>query len=137
VHVEAQTVPRSGAPPGPIVGAVGLLAAALAAGWFAIGLPRPVCYFREFTGIPCLTCGSTRLVESVLRGDVVAALTWNPLVFFVLLGVGVWVVVSTARWLTGRPQLRVALARNEQRVLRAAAGVAIAAGWAYLIWRAA
>ena len=114
---------------------MGLLAAALAAAWFAIGLPRPVCYFRELTGIPCLTCGSTRLVESVLRGDLLAALTWNPLIFLGLLGVGVWVVVSTTRWLLGRPPLRVALEPNEKLALRAIAAAAIVAGWAYLIWR--
>jgi len=37
-----------------------------------------VCLIKRVTGIPCPSCGSTRSVLSVLNGDIVAALLWNP-----------------------------------------------------------
>jgi len=37
-----------------------------------------VCLFKRVTGIPCPSCGSTRSVLSILKGDFAAALFWNP-----------------------------------------------------------
>ena len=41
---------------------------------------RTACPMYAVTGIPCPSCGSTRAVISVLRGDFTAALRWHPLV---------------------------------------------------------
>jgi hypothetical protein len=45
---------------------------------FAVALPG--CPLRRWTGIPCPTCGGTRAVVSLAGGDVVGALSLNPLV---------------------------------------------------------
>ena len=123
-----------GEPLGTIFGAVAAGGAALAALWLRLGLPLPVCYFHEWTGLPCPSCGATRLVESMLSGDLLGAARWNPLLFLVLAGVALWAVLSTARLLLGLPAWRVELRSGERLALRLLAGAAIAAGWAYLVW---
>jgi hypothetical protein len=47
-------------------------------------LPRlagllPGCPFKRLTGLPCLSCGTTRAALSLLRGDFSAAFHFNPL----------------------------------------------------------
>ncbi len=37
-----------------------------------------VCLFKELTTVPCPSCGSTRSVKSLVRGDVWNAFYWNP-----------------------------------------------------------
>ncbi len=37
-----------------------------------------ICLFKRITGIPCPSCGSTRSVLSILNGDLMWALLWNP-----------------------------------------------------------
>jgi len=65
-----------------------LLLAACAVGyvWLAITYNRSVshenepgvCLFKWLTNIPCPSCGSTRSVLSLLNGDILGALIWNP-----------------------------------------------------------
>ena len=43
-----------------------------------------VCLFKRITGIPCPSCGSTRSVLSLLKGDVLGALFWNPFGFILM-----------------------------------------------------
>jgi hypothetical protein len=38
-----------------------------------------LCYFKTVFGIPCPTCGSTRAVLTLLRGDFVGSLLLNPI----------------------------------------------------------
>ena len=125
---------RTGPPLGAIFGGVLLLGAALAAFWLRIGLPRPICLLREWTGLPCPTCGSTRLVEALLAGDVGAALAHNPLVFGVLVAMALWAVASAVGWLFGLRAPRVVLGAGEKLALRVGAVVVVLAGWAYLIF---
>jgi len=37
-----------------------------------------ICIFKHFTTIPCPSCGSTRSVISLLNGDILGSLLWNP-----------------------------------------------------------
>lgn len=37
------------------------------------------CIFRHVTGIPCPSCGSTRSVLSLINGNILGAIQWNPL----------------------------------------------------------
>jgi hypothetical protein len=65
-----------------------LLSGACAAGyvWLTITyfsqayhLSEPgICLFKRVTTIPCPSCGSTRSVLSLLKGDIAGALYWNP-----------------------------------------------------------
>jgi hypothetical protein len=118
-----------------VVGAVLAVGGALTAVWLRLGLPRPVCLLQEWTGVPCPTCGTTRLLEALLAGDMLGALAWNPLVFLGLTAVAGWAVLSAVRFTFGLPTWRLALSPRE----RIAAGVltvaALIGGWAWVLWR--
>ena len=51
--------------------------AAIAVGAHLLGVT--LCPLRRFLGIPCPTCGTTRAVAALLRGNVREALALNPL----------------------------------------------------------
>jgi hypothetical protein len=54
-----------------------------------------VCLFKRITGIPCPSCGSTRSVLSILNGDFVAALFWNPfglIIMSILILAPLWIL---------------------------------------------
>lgn len=53
-----------------------------------------VCPFLAVTGHHCPGCGALRSVYSLLRGDLIAALTYNPLTLLVALPFVVWVTLS-------------------------------------------
>ena len=48
-----------------------------------------ICLFKQITGIPCPSCGSTRSVLTLLHGDLIGALIWNP---FGLILMGIMVI---------------------------------------------
>jgi hypothetical protein len=64
----------------------------------------PACTFRQLTGVPCFTCGSTRAVLALKEGLVLEALDYNPLmtlgvVLFILGGIlAPWLLPKTAAW---------------------------------------
>ncbi|WP_318349878.1 DUF2752 domain-containing protein [Aquipluma nitroreducens] len=54
-----------------------------------------VCLFKRITGIPCPSCGSTRSVLSILKGDFVGALFWNPfgvIIMSILILAPLWIL---------------------------------------------
>jgi len=88
-----------------------------------------LCLFRRITQLPCLTCGSTRLVLSLVSGEVLRALAHNPLVMLVLALSG---VSLTLRLVLGR-QLRLALSPLQGKLAWVLLVAAALANWAYLI----
>jgi hypothetical protein len=116
---------------GGVLGVSGLIAWA----WFKVGLPIPGCAFKEMTGVPCPTCGTTRMLRALFAGELWEAFLWNPLLLLACVAVGLWMMVSAYLRLSGRRGLRIALERWERWTLRIAGGLAILAGWGYLILR--
>ena len=106
-----------------------------AATWLRLGLPIPGCTLKHWTGLPCLTCGSTRLAQALLRGDLLEAAAWNPLVFVALALIVLWVAASTMRALFGLPSWRLVLAVGERRAAGLTAVSVVVAGWVYLVVR--
>jgi hypothetical protein len=56
-----------------------------------------VCLFKRLTTIPCPSCGSTRSVLSLLKGDIPASLHWNPfgmLIMAVLVVAPPWILID-------------------------------------------
>ena len=107
---------------------------------FVLALSRlsilwPVCHFREWTGIPCLTCGSTRMIDALLSGNLLEAAMWNPLVFLVLAGATAWVCVVAGAMALGRRVPRLVPAPRERLGLWILGTGMLAADWAYLICR--
>ena len=120
---------------GAILVAAMLAAGALAAAWLRLGLPRPACPLREWTGLPCATCGSTRMIEALLHGRILEAAAWNPLVFGALALLCAWGALSAARWAFGLPAWRLVVEPRERRALGLLTVAAVAVGWVYVVWR--
>lgn len=55
----------------------GFLLARFAAPFFKL---LPACTFRQVTGVPCPSCGATRAGLALAQGDLLVALSNNPLV---------------------------------------------------------
>lgn len=118
------------------VGAVLALAGALgASGVLLLGSYRLsfiVCYFKAFTGLPCLTCGGTRAAARLLQLDPAGALAMNPLVTLAAFLLAAWATVDLVL-MTRRRALRVDLSPAALRVLCVAVVLAAIANWAYLV----
>lgn len=53
------------------------------------------CLFKHITNIPCPSCGSTRSVLSLLRGDISGSVNWNPfglILIVILVFSPVWIL---------------------------------------------
>jgi hypothetical protein len=121
-----------GLPLGAILLAGGVLGGAAVSVFGLDRLPFPVCAFKAITGIPCLTCGSTRAVGLLFAGDVWGALAMNPLTTLVVFGVGLWGLADLVLLLR-RSALEVKLSRTTALVVQGTAVALLIANWAYLI----
>ena len=125
----------SGGGLGAILGAAVLAGGALAAAWFRFGLPLPVCRFLDWTGLPCATCGSTRMIEALLHGRILEAAAWNPLLFCGVALLCSWGALSAIRLALVVPTWRLVVEPRERRALGLLVVATVAANWAYVIWR--
>ena len=117
-------------------GSVGALT--VASIWLALGLPWPTCVFHELTGLPCLTCGTTRCAIAFLRGNFLAAWRWNPLAFLALTCVALFDLYALIVLVFRAPRLRiVAFTPRAKNFARLAAVAALAFNWIFLLshWR--
>ena len=84
-----------------------------------------LCPLRRFAGIPCPGCGSTRAAMLILRGEIAAAVAMNPLAVSLFALFPAWLLFFRRRkWSCGA---KVALL--------AIAVLAVAANWAWLLYR--
>lgn len=54
-----------------------------------------VCLIKELTSVPCPSCGSSRAVLSIMDGDFIGALHWNPfgyILTLIMLISPVWII---------------------------------------------
>jgi hypothetical protein len=126
-------VARSSAPPlGAIFGGIGLLAAA--AVWLLRldRIPLTLCVFKGLTGLPCPTCGSTRVLGRLFALDFAGALAMNPFTTLVTVLVAAWAVADLAL-LPRRRALDLDVPRRLGFALRVGALVLFLANWVYLI----
>ena len=91
-----------------------------------------LCLFRDVTGVPCPTCGGTRMMMALGRGDVLAALQWNPLLLLVMTLSAAWLFIRIV--LQRRIAMRCSVA--QRRVLWIIAALLFVANWVWLIARA-
>jgi len=59
-----------------------------------------VCIIKLATNIPCPSCGSTRSVISLTKGDFIGALKFNPigyLVALIMLIAPIWIIADTIK----------------------------------------
>lgn len=99
--------------------------------WLAIAPLLPACPFRALTGVPCLSCGTTRAAVALLDDRVVDALHANPLAAIAGAAFVVGGAAAPAWALLDLPVPR--LPAPAPRTLRLAIAAALLAGWAWVI----
>ena len=120
--------------------AVPLWAAAVVAGWLALlGVYQAIkpatapslCMWREISGVPCPTCGSTRAFFAASHGRLGDAFLLNPLLGAAAAASGAWLILRLG---FGRT-LKLDLHTRGRRALWWAAAVLLVLNWAYVIAR--
>ena len=89
-----------------------------------------LCWFREFFGVPCLTCGGTRCTLDLLQGHLLSALELNPLVAVGDVLIAVWLVIRVLF----RRAIGVELTSGQRSIVTFVVGLAAVANWVYLVW---
>ena len=93
----------------------------------------PACAFRQLSGMPCPTCGSTHALLHLAQGEVMPALFFNPLftlTMIFLLAAFVCSIVAAALKLR---RLNFFSSKKERFVLKTAAVMLVILQWVYLI----
>jgi hypothetical protein len=97
----------------------------------------PACTFRQVAGVPCPSCGATRAGLALAQGDLIAALSYNPLFVIglgILFGWSVYRVfqIWSGKAISSRLVKKSTKFKIRQRLRWLAAG-AIVLNWLYLI----
>lgn len=124
---------RPGAAPlGAILGACALVAITMVALLHLDRLPFTLCVFKAATGLPCMTCGTTRALARLARLDLAGALAMNPLATLGTLTLAPWAAADLLLLPRGRA-LSLELSPAAARMARIAAVASVLANWAWLI----
>lgn len=113
-----------------------VLAASLAGAfsWLrAIGPVPLMCPFHWATGLPCLTCGSTRALAALAAGDLLTSLRFHPAVLPGFVAALLYLSYAWAVVALRLPRVRVTLAPRDLRAARWGLAAAAAALWSFLI----
>lgn len=92
----------------------------------------PTCIFRRVTGVPCATCGGTRVVYALSRGDVWTALELNPLVASLVIAGPL--VVGWVAWRSWTRHGAALMSWRVQRVGLVIFLVLLGLNWVYVAW---
>ena len=117
---------------GAILAACALAATAVVGVLHLDHLPFSLCVFKAVTGLPCMTCGTTRALGRLARLDLAGALAMNPLVAAGLLALVPWAAADLALLPSGRA-LSLHLSPAGARAARIAAVAAVLLNWAWLV----
>lgn len=114
------------------VGVAGAIVAAAAA-WGLVEWPRFLCPLKELTGWPCPTCGATRALFALVRGEFIAALASNPAVVALAALYGAFALYAVVTLACGLPRLRIVPGAADRRPARWLVGGATLGTWLYLV----
>ena len=93
-----------------------------------------ICLFKAGTGVPCPTCGTTRVLQALSGGDLMTALVMNPLAVLALVGGAFYLAYA---WLVMAGALRPArpgwLTPPMPLWLRLGLPLVVVANWLYLM----
>lgn len=124
---------RERGPAALAVGAVLLLLAGPIVAWFHLDHLRfNVCTFKAITGIPCMTCGTTRSLGRLAVLDVAGAFRINPLASLALIVVLVFGLADLLLLPSGRT-VRLRTSAGEWRLFLVVGTLLLFVNWAYLI----
>lgn len=77
---------------------LGLAGLMLALGILGVTEAVGFCWFKELTGYPCFSCGSTRALGALMHGDILRSLQINPVLLLTI----VLATVFSASFLSDR-----------------------------------
>ena len=97
------------------------------------GIQLPRCVFKTLTGLPCPTCGVTRTVIALSRGDVDRALSLNPLAALACGAALLYLLYAAAVLLLRLPRFRPTVSAAGARRVRIGAVAALSLNWLWLI----
>jgi hypothetical protein len=95
-------------------------------------LPHLPCVFKTVTVYPCPTCGSTRIVSSLIELDILSAFRWNPLLFLGGITFIAWVFYGFYMFFSGK-KIRVTFTKKEGLFLRLGFIASFIINWIYLV----
>ncbi len=95
-------------------------------------VPELTCPFKQFLGIPCLTCGTTRSFLSLTELHILDAFLYNPLMFLLGLTFIAWVIYGIIS-MTKNKKLKLTLSPKESKTIRWSIITAVIINWTYLI----
>ncbi len=93
-----------------------------------------ICGLRQAIDIPCLSCGATRATMALLGGDLISAISLQPLIVTLYVLISVWGIASFATFMRNR-KLVLDLSRIEDLLFKGSLIVLPLLNWAYLIWQ--
>jgi hypothetical protein len=93
----------------------------------------PACVFKGLTGIPCITCGSTRSVVHLSHGEILSAFAMNPLMTLCLISAALYFIHSLMSAAFNLPRVSFLLTDNDRNIMRAGVVMLLLIQWAYLI----
>ncbi len=97
------------------------------------GIQLPRCAFKTITGLPCPTCGVTRTVIALSRGDLDRALFMNPLAAIACGAALLYLVYAAAVLAFRLPRFRPTVSVAGARWWRVATVAVLAINWLWLI----
>lgn len=92
----------------------------------------PACLFRQWSGLPCPSCGATRTGIFASHLQLWEAFTTNPLFFSIYSLLFLWAMNSIAGWLFKR-NISIMLTDKERKIIYITALASIPLNWIYLI----
>ncbi len=93
------------------------------------GSDATLCVFRNVTGLPCPTCGSSRAALAVVQGRPLEAIVFNP---FVTVAGALAIAWLTVRVGFGR-RIGIDLSTRQRRLVWVVIGALLGANWVYVI----
>ena len=94
-------------------------------------LKAAFCPLRDFTGIPCPTCGGTHAAVALVQGHLETAILANPLVTVGLVLFGLWLLVGLLATIFPGLRRDLEMSPREKRAARILAALMVLATW---IW---
>ncbi|NOZ13476.1 MAG: DUF2752 domain-containing protein [Acidobacteria bacterium] len=109
-----------------------ILAGAAYGLYYLHAVPMIPCPFKEMTGYPCPTCGSTRLVLSLFHVQLIQAFLWNPGLFMLGIAAVFWYGYGVISQFSGK-KLCISLSKREWFRLKLVLLALFFLNWLYLV----